>query len=60
MQPKYKLTSMCDQNCGVQGVKRHTERKVQTEEPKILSIFSLQTEIIGSPKYDKYRGRIGY
>ena len=56
MQPKYGLTSLCDQNCGVQSVNkhtdRHTDRKVKTDGPKILSndIFYLKTVIIGGPK----------
>ena len=41
MQPKYGLTSLCDQNCCMQSVNRqtntHTDRKVKTEGPKILS-----------------------
>ena len=53
MEPKYGTTSLCDQNCGVQSADRQvygqTDRKVKTEEPKILSnvIFYFKTAIIG-------------
>ena len=48
MQPNYEVTSLCDQNCGVQSVNRHTDRKVKTGGPNILTndIFYSQTVII--------------
>ena len=60
MYPKYELTSLCDQNGGVQGVDRHTDKRTdrhtdiqkmkKTEQPKIMYIdivCYLQTVIIG-------------
>ena len=43
MQTKYGLTSLCDPNCGVQSMNRHTdkrtERKVKAKGPKIMYIY---------------------
>ena len=49
MKPKYGSTSLCDQNCGVQSGYGQTDRKVKTEEPKILSnvIIYFKYVIIG-------------
>ena len=45
MQLKYRLTSLCDQNCGVQSADRHTDtgtdRKVKTLESKIMQYEKL-------------------
>ena len=57
MQPKYGSTSLCDQNCGVQSLDRHTshvrrtDKSLKTEGPKILSkdILYFRTVIIGGP-----------
>ena len=54
--PKFGLTSLCDQNCGLQSADRHTDRHThgqteKTEGPMILSnnIFYFKTVIIGGP-----------
>ena len=45
MQTKYGLTSLCDPNCGVQSMNRHTdkrtERKVKAKGPKIMYRYLL-------------------
>ena len=53
MPPKYRLKSLCDQNCGIQLADRQTE--VKTDGPKILSkdIFYFKTVIIGGPIKDR-------
>ena len=61
--PKCRMTSLCDQNCGVQSADSQTDRnidtqthawtdkKVKSEGPKILSnyIFYFKTVIVGGP-----------
>ena len=55
--PKFGLTSLCDQNCGVQSVNRHSDRqthnrKVKTEGHKIMYIdirYLLTLIMFGGP-----------
>ena len=55
MLPEYGLTTLCEQNCGVQSVDKQThgqtDRQIKTEGPKILSndIFYFRTVIFGVP-----------
>ena len=64
MQPKYRLTSLCDENCGEESLNRPTDtqtdtqadrrkdRKVETEGPKVMyiDVRYLRTVVIGGPK----------
>ena len=54
-EPNCGLTSLCDQNCGVQSLDRNThtwtDKSLKTEGPKILSndMFHFRTVIIDGP-----------
>ena len=45
MHPKYRLATVCDENCDIHSGNRHTDRKVKTEGHKIMYMYTLYIDI---------------